>query len=191
MDREDRLLAYMQGRLAGPDQSDFEAEVQSDRALAAEVDVLHAVKSEFRRESEPGDLSKGWDRLSDAIDNPVPVAANDNRFPRLSLIQVAAVVVAAVMIWEVAVAPSSMVRGPAEYQTVSENAADPVLQVILKETATIGDVATILRDLDGTITGGPSAVGIYRVSFPDVEALHTAQQALARRSDLFELVLEE
>ncbi len=191
MDREERLIAYMQDRLSLPERDAFEAELQTDPALAAEVDVLRAVRTELAHEHEPGDAAAGWSRLSAAIDAGQPAVANENRPPRLSLWQAAAVVAAAVFLWEAAVAPSLGFLEQRGYETVSEGATSPVLQVIFKEAAPVGEIAAVLQELEGNFADGPSALGVYRLSFADSNRRDAARDMLAARKDLVEVVLEQ
>ncbi|MEM9813323.1 MAG: hypothetical protein AAF913_11680, partial [Pseudomonadota bacterium] len=114
----------------------------------------------------------------------------ENRAPRLALWQVAAVVAAALLTWETAVAPQiGAERGG--YATVSEVAAGPALRVAFVPSATIGEIDALLVDLGGTITDGPGALGLYRISFVDDAARDSAEAALAARTELVELVTAE
>ncbi|MEM1267464.1 MAG: hypothetical protein AAGI50_15760 [Pseudomonadota bacterium] len=190
MTRDERLLAYMQNRLDPDDRIAFEADMAADPAVAAEVDVMRAVRAEFEERAEAPDAVAGWRRLEMAIEADKRRPANENRAPRLALWQVAAVVAAALLTWETAVAPQiGAERGG--YATVSEVAAGPALRVAFVPSATIGEIDAILVDLGGTITDGPGALGLYRISFVDDAARDSAEAALAARTELVELVTAE
>lgn len=190
MDREDRLLAYMQGRLDATDRAAFESEIATDPALAAEVATLDGARQAFAAETGAGDRDAAWQRLSAAIASRQPVATNDNRPVRLSLWQAAAVAAVAVLTWQVAAVPLFQ-QDPATYRTVTETSAGPGLQVIFAEDAPAGEIAAILREVGGTVTDGPGALGIWRVSFADTQARDAAMTALAARTDIIERVLAE
>ena len=194
MDREDRILAYLQDRLDPDSRDAFEAEMTEDPALSSEIAALRAARQEFASEVAEGDATAGWERLSASIDQAemnIPTPANTSRAPRFAIWQVAAVVAAAIMVWEVAVSPQFETSDPARYQTVSEAASGPVLQVIFKEGAAIGEISALLQGIDGKISDGPSAIGLYRIGFADAEALRAAREALVQRTDLVETVLEQ
>ncbi len=190
MDREERLLAYMQDKLDAADRAAFEVEITADPALAAEVAALKAVRQEFDAETVAGARAAGWERLSAAIASQRPVATNDNRPYRLSLWQAAAAAVVAVLMWQVAAVPL-LQEDPATYRTVTETVAGPGLQVIFAEDAPAGEIAAVLREVGGTVTDGPSALGIWRVSFSDAEGRDAAMAALSARTDIIESVFVE
>ncbi len=190
MDREDRLLAYMQDKLDPADRAAFEAEIASDSALAAEVAALKAVRQEFGSKTVPGERAAGWQRLSAAIAAQQPLATNDNRPVRLSLWQAAAAAVVAVVMWQVAAVPL-LQDEPETYRTVTETVAGPGLQVVFAEDATAGEITAVLREVGGTVTDGPSALGIWRVSFEDAEDRDAAMAALSARTDIIETVFSE
>lgn len=194
MDREERITAYMQDRLDAEARRSFELEMSGDAGLAAEVATLRAVRREFASEDVGADAGAGWDRLSASIDRVemnVPTPANAPGAPRFAIWQVAAMIVAAVMVWEVAVSPQLETSDPTRYQTVSEAASGPVLQVVFKADAPIGEIAALLQDVGGTIKDGPSAVGLYRVGFGDAASAEAALATLSTRTDLIETVLEQ
>ncbi|MEM7211257.1 MAG: hypothetical protein AAF479_05075 [Pseudomonadota bacterium] len=194
MDREDRILAYLQDRLDPEGRAAFETEITTDPALSSEIAALRAARQEFASEPAEGDSSAGWERLSASIDQAemnVAAPANTPRAPRFAIWQVAAVVAAAIMVWEVALSPQFETSDPARYQTVSESANGPVLQVIFKEGASIGEISAVLKGIDGAIVDGPSAIGLYRIGFADADALSAAREALTQRTDLVETVVEQ
>lgn len=190
MDREDRLLAYMQDKLDATDRTAFEAEIATDPALAAEVAALEGVRQVFGTETVPGQRAAGWERLSAAIAAGQPAASNDNRPHRLSLWQAAAVAAVAVLMWQVGMVPL-LTEDPASYRTVTETPAGPGLQVIFAEVAPAGEIAALLREVGGTVTDGPGALGIWHVSFEDAEHRDAALTALTARTDIIERAFAE
>lgn len=191
MDREDRLLAYMQNRMSPDDKGRFETEMASDRSLAAEVSAMRAVRSELAEEDGLPDTDAGWARLSAALDAEGTQPANLNRPIRISLLQAAALVVASVLLWQVAIAPNLTGLGESGYETVTEERTGPVLQVIFTADASMGEISALLRMHGGTLLDGPSALGLYRIGFPDAAQRTAARDALTGRPDLVDTVANE
>ena len=189
MDRDDRLTAYLQGRLDPEARAAFEREVQADPALAAEVAALRDARARFAEEAEAAADRReaGWRRLSAAIAPAAPAAANENRPLRLSLVQAAAVALVAVGLWQVAAVPL-LSPDDAAYRTVSEAPDAISLQIVFRADAPLGEVADLLRRLGGTVQDGPGALGVWRVAFADAQARDDAAAALADQSDLVEMV---
>lgn len=189
MDREDEMLRYVQNRLSGDRRSAFEAVLEDDPQLASEVKMMQAVRVELSKESEAlGENSSGWERLSKSIDTST-APANDNRAPIYQIMQMAAAAVLAVGIWHFGVAPN--LSGTGSFETVSEEAGGPILQVVFAQSAPMGDVSELLKQFEGRIVGGPSALGVYRVGFADEAQRAAALAALAARSDLVTDVFEQ
>ncbi|GAB5468137.1 MAG: hypothetical protein Kilf2KO_11670 [Rhodospirillales bacterium] len=189
MDRDDEILDYLQNRLAPADRAQFEKAMANDRSLAAEVGLMRSVRAELKARPVHEDADAVWDRLSAAID-PAPQTANDNRRPWLQVLRYAAVAVVAVAAWQLAIVPRISVD-PDGFQVASERSVGFVLQVKFVDSAAIGEIAELLRPLNGTITDGPTALGLVRVSFADEKMQQEALDLLASRSDLVEFALED
>ncbi|MEM1361256.1 MAG: hypothetical protein AAGF94_06005 [Pseudomonadota bacterium] len=185
MDREERLLVYMQNKLPVDERRQFEAEIADDDKLAAEVAALRSARSVLARQDASADLETDWSNFTKALDAEQPVPANTNRPVTLSLLQAAGLVLASVMLWQLAVVPNvDRLSQGGGYEPVSETASGPVLQVLFAGSAQIGDISEVLRTFDGTILDGPSALGIFRISFPDEAQRDAASTALIDRPDL-------
>ncbi len=64
-----------------------------------------------------------------------------------------------------------MPRTTPEYETLSSDTAQPAatgprLRVVFADSATAGDIRQLLRDIDGNIIAGPTALGVYTVALP-------------------------
>lgn len=185
MDRDDVLLDYLQGRLAPGERVRLEAEMAADPALAAELEVMRAVRAALADDPRHAQAEAVWDRLSATMEPPLR-AANRNRPDWRAIARHAAVAAAAVLLWQAVVAPYFSVETPG-YRTASEQDPGFVLQLRFADGASMGQVAALLSDLDGTITGGPGALGLLRVSFPDEARRATALNTL-RAAALVEFV---
>lgn len=186
MDRDDAILDYLQHRMAPDAREAFEAELSRDAPLAAEVAVMRAARETLAEGPRHEKAQMVWDKLSAQMEDE-PKAANDNRSPVLQILKYAAVAVIAVAAWQFAVVPRTAI-GPDGFRTASEEATSFVLQVRFVDAATLGDIGALLAPLGGTISDGPSALGVLRVSFPDAEAVDKAAQTLTARTDLVEFV---
>lgn len=191
MDRDDKILAYLQGKLASTDLADFEAEMASDTSLAAEVTLMRSARAELAKGPKLPDPEQAWDRLSAAIREPVR-PANENHPPWRQWAQYAAVACIAVASWQVIAVPrlgNQQVQDP--FRAASEASDAFTLQVKFTDTATIAEIAALLTPLGATITSGPSALGLLRVSFENDALRQQARAALETRTDLVEFALAQ
>lgn len=187
MDREQDILDYLQDRMPPEAQSAFEAEMSRDAALAAEVDLLRKVRTELAIGPEHVQAEAVWDRIAGQIETPTP--ANENRRPWLLALRYAAVAALAIAVWQVTLGPR-LIQGGGGFQTASEAQVEASFQVRFAETATLAEIAEALLPLGATITDGPTALGLLRLSFPDSEAAVTAREMLAARPELVELIAD-
>ncbi len=190
MDRDDKILAYLQDRLAPQERDQFEQDMAGDAALRAEVSLMQSVRGELANAAKLPDPDGLWERISADLDQPVQ-AANDNRRPWVQMAKYAAVAVVAVAAWQVFAVPRlGPGTGSEVFRAASEASDQHVLQVKFRDTASMADVAALLATLQGTISDGPSALGIVRVSFADDTRRKAAFLALTARNDLVEFVPE-
>ena len=191
MDRDDKILAYLQGKLASPDNARFEEEMAADKSLAAEVALMRSVRAQLASGPKMPDPDQGWARLSDAIGEPMR-PANENRKPWRQLVQYAAVACLAIVTWQVVALPRlGNVIAPETFRAASEATDAFTLQVKFADTATMTEITALLAPLGAMITGGPSALGILRISFENDAARQQARAALETRDDLVEFALEQ
>lgn len=78
-----------------------------------------------------------------------------------------------------ALLPATRLNDPG-YETLSTNAATPVtgeprLRVAFAEPMTVGELRTLLRDIDGQIVAGPTALGVYTITVTGGERPTEAQ----------------
>jgi anti-sigma factor RsiW len=166
-DIDETVVAYVRGRLSVDEARRLEAEAASRPELAAEIALVRGIVGSFDAEAAspaPGEL--GWARLSRALD-----AEPARRPARRPLWQLAAAAAAAVVVWQVAAVP--LLTPPAEvgYQPVTEQPADaPVLRVAFAPDATESEIRALLREVGASVTGGPSAIGLWQLGFADAAA---------------------
>ena len=72
MDRDDRVLAFVQGRLNADEMQAFERDMAEDQALAVEVAAMQGIRAEFEAETaalaDEAAADAGWARLEKALD---------------------------------------------------------------------------------------------------------------------------
>lgn len=193
MDRDDDVLSYVKGTMSDAERLSFETELQTDKYLAAEVDVMLAARSEFAHQAVPTSAAlTGWDRLSASIDESAatPNAANDNRAPVRQTLQMAAAAVLAVGVWHFAISPSFVGSDAPTFRTASTAALATELNVVFRENASIGEISALLLSMKGSLVDGPSALGVFKLRFADQSLRDAAATAFSERSDLFQSVLK-
>ena len=86
----------------------------------------------------------------------------------------AAAAAAAVLVWQVAAVP--LLPGPEPgYVPVSQGpGAAPEIAVAFAPEATEAEMRELLRTVGAEVVGGPSAVGLWRLGFPDAVARDAA-----------------
>lgn len=184
MDDDDRLLAYVQNRLTAEDATAFETELQSRKDLQSELAAIRAWQAEFETDlPDPSLKLAGWERLSQAMQvADLPQPANDNRWPRWT--QLAGVAAAAVLAWQFAIVPMLPEFGGGTYTPASQVEASFALRIAFEDTASLAVVQNLLQEIGATIVDGPSAVGLYTLSFEDETARERAHAVLAGRDDV-------
>ena len=189
MDRDDKILNYVQERLSPQDRAAFEASMATDAALASEVALMQSVRGAMASAPKHDKSEAVWDRLSASM-TPVPEPANTNRSPLIAVLRYAAVAAIAVTAWHLTVVPRSS-GVPGGFAPATETTAAFVLQVKFADTASFGEIGALLGPLGGSISDGPTALGLVRVSFTDEISLQEAVGALNAASDIVELVVEQ
>jgi anti-sigma-K factor RskA len=181
-DRDDdaMLTAYVRGRLPEAEAARIAGEAAARPELAADIALMRGIVSAFddeAREAAPGEL--GWARLSRALDAEPSRAAAPAR-TRRSLWPLAASAAAAVLIWQVAAVPLlTRPGGEPGYAPVSEApAAGFALDVAFAPAANEAAIRALLQDVDARVSDGPSAIGLWTLSFRDAGARDAALAAL-------------
>jgi len=189
MSLDETVLAYVQGSLPDSDRLEFEATLEQDKNLAAEVAALFAARR-VMGETADDIPSRGWERLSERIDQISPPVANTNRPIWLPVAQAACIAVLSIVGWQVF---ESTVRPneDAVYLPASDVQGAHVLQVTFAAQATVGDITKLLSELGATIIEGPSAIGLYRLGFVDGPARDAASTVLQSRDDLANSVFRQ
>lgn len=189
MTRDDAILDYLQDRLAPEDRTSFEARMAQDPALAAEVSVMKSVRAELASGPMHEKADVVWDRLSQAMEN-APEVANANRAPWRTALQYAAACTLAIAVWQFGVVPR-LAGTDSGFRAASGQSEGAILQVRFVQSVTLAEISALLDPFGGTISDGPGALGIVRLTFPDAPSRDQALAALQDREDLVEFVAEQ
>ena len=182
------LLDYARGTASEDAKAAIEARAESDPKIAEEIAYLRGLQnavSPLKQDTAPDEL--GWKRLSNAINaERAPVAANDNA-PFWKYAAAALAVVAALQTAFLFQSPQTS----EEPTYVTASASDENvfgLNVIFQPSATADELTSALKNVNGEIIAGPSALGLYTVAFDDEAARDAALTALTRETDIVESV---
>ena len=175
------LIAYVRGRLPEAEATWIATEATRRPDLAAEIALVRGLAGAADAEADapvPGEF--GWARLSRALD--VEPARSVRRVgPQLW--PLAAAAAAAVLIWQVVAVP--FISGPgseeARYSPVSERPADGfTVSVAFVPTASEAAIRALLDEMGARISDGPSALGLWQISFADDAARNAGMQTPGR-----------
>lgn len=186
--RDQGIRRFLRGELSAADRAAFKADMVADKTLAAEVAMAKAVMLAVEKDvSDATETEDDWRRISDDIDGfGMTAAVNDNRAPgrftAMTFARAAAVAIGAVFIWEVVASPYLRPETGDLYTTATETRDLPALQVIFAQDATAGSVTALMKDVDATISGGPSALGVYEISFKSEAARDEALKRLSEET---------
>lgn len=166
----------------------FEVEMSNDPELRAHVAAMAAVRGVFA-EDRADTPSGGWNDLSDRIDAEATHAANYNRRYQFSILQVASIALAATIGWQL-VEDTIFTQDGNAFQTAAAADFGPALQIFFAADAAQSDVTLLLKELNGRIVDGPSAMGLYVVVFESEGERDAAFSVLETRTDITEEVLK-
>lgn len=185
MDDDDRLLAYMQGRLGPDDAAALEAELASNDALQAELAMMQAARDSLSEDtvSTQEEVMAGWNRLAASIDAEDQRAPANDNLPR-TLMQAAAVAVVSILGWQFVAEPLLTPAAPDGFVVASASDLPHVLQVGFTANATMEEVAGLVRQAGGRVVDGPGATGLFVLQFDDDAARDAAQALFSQTPEL-------
>ena len=179
------LIAYVRGRLPEADAARIAVEATRRPDLAAEIALVRGLAGAADAEANapvPGEL--GWARLSRALDAEPPRLA---RRAWGRLLPLAATAAAAVLVWQIVAVP--LISGPdgeARYAPVSKQpAAGFAVSVAFVPTASEEAIRALLAEIGARISDGPSAIGLWQLSFAD-DAARNAGLIRLQAADIVE-----
>lgn len=172
---------YVSGQLEGADRLLVERAAASDPDVSSEIEFYRSISDAVKTASEdhsPGEL--GWARLSKAIgeeaQSATPAPQAEPSWRGWKYVAAAMAVVAAGQAAVLTLPQAAMVADNGElYVPVSEEVSAFELQVIFQGSATAEQIQIALTEANGSISSGPSAIGLYRVSFKSQDAADAAK----------------
>lgn len=187
---EEDLLSFSRGEASAELAARIEAVAASDATFRAELALMGGLKGALAAATDGPDAREfGWRRLE--ADIAKSAGGTQAGRDRPQIWRLAAAFLGAIVIAQgayIAVAPGT--DDAPGYQTVSEEVSGFTFSAAFKADAPMADVQTLLREADARIVDGPSAIGLYRLSFETEEALAAARVQLSA-SPLVELLAEE
>ena len=196
------ISAYLRGDLDAEDVVKLEAAAKKDPEIAADIEL----QRNLRAAADDKPVDGGWDRLQAAIRSEAERPQAD--VPTLSLVssqeeittvaainaansnqpsgvnpfwRIAAVALAVVSLGQVALSGMETESASDVYLTVSETGYLPnaTLKVGFSEAALLADMTDILTQTNGKVVNGPSALGLYSVTYETPSSCSAAQSKLS------------
>ena len=174
------LVSYVTGSASKEERDAIEAEAARNPDMAARL-ALAQTSRVVLRDSElaeqeswsPGEI--GYRRLMRDIDREAAPKRTGwlNSAPLWQGVAAAAavaLVVVSALRFDGAGAPTSPNYLPATSGPETAAAAGAGAQITFSPTATEAEIRALLLEIDAELTGGPSAIGVYRASFEDEAA---------------------
>lgn len=166
---DEDLLDHIAGRAAPEVSARIEAAAEHDPHLAADIALMRGARTalaDAATETPPGAL--GWARLERSIDRTSIPA----RWPAWQV--AAASAVAAVLLWQFAVVPAFVAGSGGGYVTATGAVKGVSATVAFAPSATEAQIRAVLLAAGATMTGGPSALGLWTLGFADDAARDAA-----------------
>ncbi|HRF62200.1 MAG TPA: zf-HC2 domain-containing protein [Candidatus Competibacter sp.] len=190
---------YANGTLTVAETATVERHLAHCPACRADLEQCRALVTAVQRNEESWQPAPGgFDRLMAEIDRleakPTPAKTSSSSLLQRILdwlqatpnpvrwtLALESMAVAALLL----IVATPMLRTVPEYETLSSGAEQPAtkephLRVVFADAATVGEIRQLLRDIDGNIVAGPTALGVYTVALPATDHSDRAlAQALA------------
>ncbi|WP_262696189.1 hypothetical protein [Kordiimonas aquimaris] len=165
------LLDYVKGRVSDDLRRNIDTVAQSDMNVAEEIAYYNGLASAVQKPAESAPFDElGWSRLVRDLDqekqtDTAPIAANDNnRIWRFATAALAFIALGQATFFTI---QDTGQNEQATYETVSETSEGFSLQVTFTPNVTESEIRTLFLKTGANITRGPSALGIYEVTFKD------------------------
>ncbi|MBO6506598.1 MAG: hypothetical protein JJ850_01580 [Kordiimonadaceae bacterium] len=187
-----RLADYVRGTLTDEERAQVEADAAADPMVAAELATLKGVASALKSDTPPiAGKEFGWARLSRAIDAEAASSAASSNIVKW---QIAAAIFGFLAVGQTLVYTSGFFDsaedqfGLAGEQSVAQSWS---IQVSFAQNAPIAEIEQLLQENGGRISDGPSAIGLYRITFDSEESRNAAQQAFQDASIVLESTISD
>jgi anti-sigma factor RsiW len=189
--RIEELLPFAaSGSLPPEEQALVEEAAKSDPDVARELQALRAIGAAVKgaeTPASPGEL--GWARLQRDLRKAAPSGVRTGAAWRWAAIAAAFVIVAETAALTATMVQRNEVMTPAGDTSPRRHAF--IVQITFKPEAREQDIRALLLEVRGTFADGPSALGVYKLSFRTREEARAAEAALVARPDIVEFAQVE
>lgn len=187
-----RLADYVRGTLTDEERARVEAEAAADPMVAAELATLTGVASVLKSDAPPiAGKEFGWARLSRAIDAEPAASVTSSNIVKW---QIAAVVFGFLAVGQTLAFTSGFYDsaedqfGLAGEQSLAQTWS---IQVSFSPSAPIAEIEQLLQANGGRISDGPSALGLYRITFDSEASRNAAQQMFKDSAIVLETTISD
>ncbi len=179
---------YLCGRLDKKAKAAFEAALEADPGLRAQLAFARQIKAAARSDA-PAAPELGWARLNRAIDKEnESLRAGALPGKRFTVWQTAGIAASFAIICSFATAYFSGGREPDIYLPATAAPADAQAKVVFQPDARVDDINALLTRVNARVIAGPSAIGVYDVQFAGSIEIAPAIADLKAQAHLVEMV---
>ena len=184
---------YLRGELSAAETAEFEAYLNAHPEFQADIELQRNLMAARPDELAASGLEFGWARLSRSIDNleaQNTPALNAETTPKNTttfggIWKIAAVALACISAGQALYITNS--ETPKQYQFASEAQTSGIsLQIGFESGLSLNELSRFLVDHDSQIISGPGNLGIYTLSFSDIEKCEAARNALKSKEQFVE-----
>lgn len=189
-EKQTLITDYVRGQCSAEDAARLEEAARTHAALASDIEFTKKLAETVKDSPRPpAPTELGWARLSKAIDRDGRQTAPERAWVYW---RYAAMFLGAIAIGQTAllVVNQTNTTEPA-YRTASASMDQHVLKVTFTQNAPEAEIRALFLSVNGDIVAGPSAMGVYAISFPDAKSKSDALAAFETSRTLIETVSEE
>lgn len=186
------ILAYVDGNLTKEEATALEARAAGEAALAAQIALMRGLRgARERRGPAENDLEDGWSKLSQAIHRervPSPSWLQHIRGPKWRGAAIALAASVATLGFIGLAMRAAEDRSSSYEMAQSATPGAFLAQITFVPDASEREIRGALLAAKAQITSGPSALGVYQVSFGGAEVRERGVVLLSARKDLVESI---
>lgn len=184
------IPAYLRGELSESERQEIENLAAKNPEIAADIEFQKNLKSAIAVDAEayePGDL--GWARLSKAMEESGEIEDEISTKPKFWRYTAAILAVAAIGQAGVLGSMTFTKDQGVKYVTASDVTSETHMVTLgFNPEISVHQFTKNLQMVDGTITAGPSALGLYQVEFKSESACISAVETLQIQSNIVDTV---
>lgn len=183
---------YLRGELSPDERVEFEAYVDEHPDFQADIEFQRNLVAARRDDNAPADMEFGWAKLSRSIDaletENAPLqditATSQSMSPFRNMWKIAAAALACLSIGQALYITNYETT---KYELASEKTeSDITLQVGFEAGLSVNELSRFLVDHESQIISGPGNLGIYTLSFSDIENCESAVSTLKSKEQFVE-----